>query len=114
MHAVDEHFDDGDTIIGCYHNTRGLWQIAYHPGKNAIYVPFHDQCLSMEAVNSNVTGYGRRTGVMRPGSDPNAYMGIARIDVATGEMRVIYSQPQPTNGSALATAGDLVFFGDLK
>ena len=105
---------DGDTILGCYHNTRGLWQIAYHPGKNSLYVPFHDQCLSMEAVNSNSTGYGRRTGVLRPGSDPNAYMGMAKIDVATGEMRVIYSQPQPTNGSALTTAGDLVFFGDLN
>ena len=41
-------------------------------------------------------------------------MGIAKIDVATGEMRVIYSQPQGTNGSALTTAGDLVFFGDLN
>ena len=105
---------DGDTILGCYHNTRGLWQIAYHPGKNSVYVPFHDQCLSMQAVNSNQTGYGRRTGVLRPGSDPNAYMGLAKIDVETGEMRVIYSQPQPTNGSALVTAGDLVFFGDLN
>jgi alcohol dehydrogenase (cytochrome c) len=105
---------DGDTIVGCYHNTRGLWQIAYHPGKNALYVPFHDQCLSMEAVNSSATGYGRRVGVLRPGADPNAYMGMARIDVATGEMRVIYSQAQGTNGSALTTAGDLVFFGDLN
>ncbi|MBI4887492.1 MAG: PQQ-binding-like beta-propeller repeat protein [Acidobacteria bacterium] len=105
---------DGDTITGCYHNTRGLWQIAYHPGKNALYVPFHDQCLSMEAVHSSTTGYGRRTGVFRPGSDPKKYMNIGRIDLATGEMRVIYSQPQPTNGSALVTAGDLVFFGDLN
>jgi len=105
---------DGDTILGCYHNTRGLWQIAYHPGKNSLYVPFHDQCLSMQAVNSSATGYGRRTGVLRPGADPKAYMGIAKIDVATGEMRVIYSQPQGTNGSALTTAGDLVFFGDLN
>ena len=105
---------DGDTIVGCYHNTRGLWQIAYHPGKNSLYVPFHDQCLSMEAVNSSTTGYGRRVGVLRPGADPKAYMGIAKIDVATGEMRVIYSQPQGTNGSALTTAGDLVFFGDLN
>ena len=24
---------DGDTILGCYHNTRGLWAIAYHPGR---------------------------------------------------------------------------------
>jgi alcohol dehydrogenase (cytochrome c) len=105
---------DGDTILGCYHNTRGLWQIAYHPGKNSLYVPFHDQCLSMEAVNSSGTGYGRRVGVLRPGADPKAYMGVAKIDVATGEMRVIYTQPQGTNGSALATAGDVVFFGDLN
>ena len=105
---------DGDTIIGCYHNTRGLWQIAYHPGRNALYVPFHDQCLTMTAVNGSASGYGRRTGVLRPGSDPKAYMGMARIDVATGEMKVIYSQAQGTNGSALVTAGDLVFFGDLN
>ena len=105
---------DGDTIIGCYHNTRSLWQIAYHPGKNALYVPFHDQCLTMEAVNDNPRGYGRRTGVLRPGGDPEAYMGMARIDVETGEMRVIYSQAQATNGSALTTASDLVFFGDLN
>ncbi len=105
---------DGDTILGCYHNTRGLWQIAYHPGKNSLYVPFHDQCLSMTAVNASASGFGRRTGVIRPGSDPKAYMGMAKIDVATGEMRVIYSQPQGTNGSALTTAGDLVFFGDLN
>ena len=105
---------DGDTIVGCYHNTRGLWQIAYDPDTNSVYVPFHDQCLSMEAAHSNPTGYGRRTGVMRPGSDPKAYMGVAKIDVATGEMRVIYSQPQPANGSALATAGGLLFFGDLN
>jgi glucose dehydrogenase len=68
----------------------------------------------MEAVNANTTGYGKRVGVLRPGADPNKYMGLAKIDVATGEMRVIYSQPQPTNGSALVTAGDLVFFGDLN
>lgn len=105
---------DGDLVLECYHNTRSLWQIAYHPGRNSIYVPFHDQCLSMEAVHKNGTGYGRRVGVPRPGSDPMKFMGLAKIDVATGQMRVIYSQPQPTNGSALATAGDLVFFGDLN
>ena len=105
---------DGDSVIGCFHNTRGLWQIAYHPGKNAIYVPFHDQCLTMEAANDSARGYGVRTGVLRPGADPNEYMGMARIDVATGEMRVIYSQAQATNGSALTTASDMVFFGDLN
>jgi PQQ-dependent dehydrogenase (methanol/ethanol family) len=106
--------NDRDRILGCYHNTRSLWQIAYHPGENSLYVPFHDQCLTMEAVHASALGSGLRTGVMRPGADPKAFMGMAKIDVATGEMRVIYSQPQPTNGSALATAGDLVFFGDLN
>ena len=105
---------DGDTILGCYHNTRSLWNVAYHPGKNSLYVPFHDQCLSMTANTASPYGYGPRFGVIRPGVDPDAYMGLAKIDLATGEMRVIYSQPQPTNGSALTTAGDLVFFGDLN
>jgi alcohol dehydrogenase (cytochrome c) len=103
---------DGDKVLGCYHNTRGLWSIAYHPGKNSIYVPFQDQCLSMTANLKSKTGWGPRTGVMRPGSDPNKYMNIAKINVATGEMKVLYSQPQASAGSALVTAGDLIFWGD--
>jgi alcohol dehydrogenase (cytochrome c) len=39
-------------------------------------------------------------------------MNLGKIDVATGEMRVLYSQPQASAGSALVTAGDLVFWGD--
>ena len=54
----------------------------------------------------------RATGIMRPGSDPKKYMNLGKIDVATGEMRVLYSQPQASSGSALVTAGDLVFWGD--
>jgi len=103
---------DGDHIIGCYHNTRGLWAIAYHPRKNALYVPFQDQCLSMTANTKTPVGWGPRAGIIRPGSDPQKYMNLARIDVATGELRVLYSQPQASSGSALVTAGDLVFWGD--
>ncbi len=106
--------NDGDKKIGCYHNTRGLWQISYHPGTNSVFVPFHDQCLSMEARNSTKSGFGPRAGILRPGGDIEKYMGVAKINVATGETTVIYSQPQPTNGSALTTAGDLMFFGDLN
>ena len=105
---------DGDKVLGCYHNTRGLWSIAYSPKHNSLYVPFHDQCLSMVADSKTKTGFGPRFGVMRPGSDPNKYMNLAKIDLATGEMKLLHSQPQPTNGSALVTAGDLVFLGDLN
>src|SRR6266571_3891528 len=103
---------DGDKILGCYHNTRGLWSIAYHPGRNSLYVPFQDQCLTMTANGKAKAGWGPRAGVIRPGSDPSKYMNLGKIDLATGELRVLYSQPQASVGSALVTAGDLVFWGD--
>lgn len=105
---------DGDKILGCYHNTRGLWSIAYNPKNNSLYVPFQDQCLSMTANLKTKAGWGPRSGVMRPGIDPKKFMNLAKINLSTGEMRVLYSQPQPANGSALATGGDLVFWGDLN
>jgi alcohol dehydrogenase (cytochrome c) len=112
---VDKLFKkDGDKILGCFHNTRGLWSIAYHPGKNSLYVPFQDQCLSMTANSKTKTGFGPRFGVMRPGIDPNKFMNLAKIDLATGEMKVLYSQAQPSQASALVTAGDLVFWGDAN
>jgi PQQ-dependent dehydrogenase (methanol/ethanol family) len=103
---------DGDSITGCYHNTRGLWSIAYHPGKNSLYVPFQDQCLTMTANARSKAGWGPRKGIIRPGSDPQKYMNIGKIDLSTGEMKVLYSQPQASSGSALVTAGDLMFWGD--
>jgi alcohol dehydrogenase (cytochrome c) len=105
---------DGDHIIGCYHNTRAIMQTAYDPQNNSLYVPFHDQCVSMTADVESPTGWGPRSGILRPGADPNKYMNIGKIDVSTGEMKVIYSQAAGSNGSALVTAGGLVFFGDLN
>ena len=105
---------NGDKILGCYHNTRGLWSIAYSPKNNSLYVPFQDQCLTMTANLTAKAGWGPRNGVMRPGSDPNKFMNLAKINLSTGEMRLLHSQPQPANGSALTTAGDLVFWGDLN
>jgi outer membrane protein assembly factor BamB len=58
------------------------------------------------------TGWGPRNGVPRPGSDPNKYMNLGKVDLVTGELHVLYSQPQPGAGSALTTAGGLVFWGD--
>ena len=112
---VDKLFKkDGQTVLGCYHNTRGLWSIAYHPKKNALYVPFQDQCLSMTSNAKAKLGWGPRVGVMRPGIDPNKFMNLAKIDLATGEMKVLYSQAQPSQASALVTDGDLVFWGDTN
>jgi alcohol dehydrogenase (cytochrome c) len=105
---------DGDRHLMCFHNTRSWWSTAYHPGKNSLYIPFNDACLDMTANMANPEGFGPRRGIPRPGIDPNAYLGIAKVDLSTGVMTRIYSQAAPGNGSALVTAGDLLFWGDLN
>jgi PQQ-dependent dehydrogenase (methanol/ethanol family) len=105
---------DGDKIYVCYFNTRSWWATAYNPKNNSLYIPYHDVCLEMAADNSKPLGFGRRRGVIRPGSDPSKYTSIAKVDLSTGKMENIYSQPAPGNGSALVTAGNLLFWGDLN
>jgi PQQ-dependent dehydrogenase (methanol/ethanol family) len=112
---VDDMFKkDGDKRLTCSYNTRSWWSTAYDPGRNALYVPFHDACLNMTANEKAATGAGPRFGVQRPGIDENAYVGIMKINLSTGEMTRIHSQPWPGNGSALVTGGDLLFWGDLN
>jgi alcohol dehydrogenase (cytochrome c) len=105
---------DGDQHIVCAYNTRSWWATSYDPGRNMLYVPFQDACLNMTANSKSQTGGGPRFGIQRPGIDQNAYVGIMKINLSTGEMFRIHSQPWPGNGSALATAGDLLFWGDLN
>ena len=52
--------------------------------------------------------------VPRPGSDPKALTGIAKINLSTGEMLRFDVGRAPGNGAMLATAGDLVFHGDMN
>ncbi len=60
-----------------------------------LYVPFQDACLNMTANNKSSTGGGPRFGIERPGIDENAYVGIMKINLSTGEMTRIHSQPFP-------------------
>ena len=105
--------EDGDRTIVCYHNTRSFWSTAYDPGRNALYIPFHDACLDMAANSASSTGFGPRNGILRPGTDPDEYASVAKVDLSTGRMERIYTQAEPGNGSALVTAGDLLFWGDM-
>jgi PQQ-dependent dehydrogenase (methanol/ethanol family) len=106
--------DETQKVLNCYHNTRSYWSTAYHPGKNALYIPYHDACLEMQASNANPLGMGPRRGIVRPGSDPKAFLTMAKVNLTTGKIDRIYSQPEPGNGSVLATGGDLIFWGDLN
>jgi alcohol dehydrogenase (cytochrome c) len=104
---------DGDRSITCFQNTRSWWATSFDPKTNSLYVPFQDACLDMTADNSKPLGFGPRKGVRREGVPEDQFEGIMKIDLSTGEMTRIHSQAAPGNGSALTTAGDLLFWGDL-
>ncbi len=103
---------DGDTVLSCYHNTRSYWPMAYHPERNAIYVAFHDYCLSMTADLSSPSGWTDREGQIRPGVDVDKAHALGKIDLSTGELTRLHESGVPGNGAVLATAGDLIFWGD--
>ena len=105
---------DGDRRIVCFENTKSYWPMAYHPGQNSLFIPFHDSCLDVTANITTSNGHGPRIAVPRPGIDPNAFAGIAKVNMATGRMQRIYSAPVSGNGAMLATAGGLLFWGDLN
>ena len=105
---------DGDESIGCFQNTRSYWATSYSPRTNSLYVPFHDACLNMQADTSKPLGFSKRVGLRRPGVAADKFAGIMKIDLSTGEMVRIASQAEPGNGSALTTAGDVLFWGDLN
>jgi alcohol dehydrogenase (cytochrome c) len=104
---------NGDKKLVCFGNTRGYWPMAYHPGTNSLYISYHDECEEHAVVQSSEEGDSIKT-VRRPGSDPNAFGGIAKVNMTSGQIQRFYQAPIGGNGAMLATAGDLIFWGDLN
>jgi alcohol dehydrogenase (cytochrome c) len=102
----------GTTKLVCYWNTRSFWPTAYSPKTNSLYVPYIDHCLTMTRAGLNGEPE-RRTSGLRPGADTAKLAGIAKIDLRTGEIHRIYEARLAGNGAMLATAGDLLFWGDI-
>jgi alcohol dehydrogenase (cytochrome c) len=102
-----------DRRLICYWNTRSYWPTAYHPGVNALFVPYVENCLDMTTAGPNGQPREQRGGKPRPGSDPNTWAGLMKVNMTTGEMKPIHVGRAPSNGAVLTTAGNLVFFGDL-
>jgi PQQ-dependent dehydrogenase (methanol/ethanol family) len=95
----------------CFFNTRSYWSQAYSPVTNSLYVPWVDTCLNMQTKDAGVRPV--RNGMAREGGNRDEFSGVSKINLATGKIDQIYKGPAPINGAMLATAGDLVFFGDL-
>jgi alcohol dehydrogenase (cytochrome c) len=102
----------GEQHVICYWNTRSYWPTAYHPGTNSLYVSYIDNCRDLTLAGP--AGRGGWHVVPRPGSDPNALTGLAKINLETGEILRFDVGRAPGNGAMLATAGDLVFHGDMN
>jgi alcohol dehydrogenase (cytochrome c) len=96
----------------CFWNQRNFWPTSYDPENNSLYIPYYDYCLSMTRSTPD-GGRERRTGLRRPGSDPEKFAGIAKIDMTTGKISRIYEGRVGGNGAMLTTAGGLLFWGDI-
>ena len=109
--------EPGQNHVLCYWNTRSYWPLAYHPGQNALYVPYVDNCLDMTSAAPAKDGKAatpeRRVGSRRSGTEIENFAGVAKVNMSTGEATMIYKGRAPGNGAMLATGGDLVFWGDL-
>ncbi len=102
----------GEHHVICYWNTRSYWPTAYDPQTNSLYVPYTDNCRDLTLSGPGVRGHW--SVVPRPGSDPDKFAGMAKINLSTGEQLRFDMGPAPSNGAVLATAGGLIFHGDMS
>jgi alcohol dehydrogenase (cytochrome c) len=102
----------GERHVICYWNTRSYWPTAYSPQTNALYTSYIDNCRDLTVAGPQ--GRGGWKVVPRPGADPHALTGLAKINLSTGEILRFDVGRAPGNGALLATAGNLVFHGDMS
>jgi alcohol dehydrogenase (cytochrome c) len=100
----------GERHVVCFQNTTSFWPGAYHPGTNSLYVPWVDTCLDMTA---GAPPERDERSTIANSKTPDELAGLAKIDMETGRIEHIYKGRAPGNGAVLATAGGLVFWGDL-
>lgn len=102
----------GEKHVVCYWNARSYWPTAYHPGTNSLYSSWIDNCREMTSAAPGQRASWRA--IPRPGSNPNAFTGLAKINLSTGEILRFDMGRAPGTAGLLATAGDLVFHGDMS
>lgn len=108
----------GDHHLVCFFNTRSYWPSAYSPVTNSMYVPYINNCLNMTAAapatETTPAQPQSRIGAPLPGTPPEELNGLAKVNMETGEITHWPTGPIPTTSSILATAGNLIFWGDIN
>ena len=90
----------------------GAWTGAYDPSANLIFVPTVEAC---QTISKGIAVYVK--GIPYYGGMPNmvdalagkSYGTISAIDVATGQVKWRYRDPQPMMAGAVSTAGGVIF-----
>ncbi|MDR2215035.1 MAG: PQQ-binding-like beta-propeller repeat protein [Nevskiaceae bacterium] len=104
--------------IVCFFNARSYWPGAYSPRTNSLYMPYINNCLNMTAASPATETMPAqpesRIGIPAPGMPLDELNGLAKINMETGEITHWVTGRIPTNSSILATAGDLIFWGDIN
>lgn len=105
--------ESGDQFVICGHNVKGWWSWSYSPMTGLLYVPINRSCLNQTVNERTVSGTGPRFSIPEPGREEDGDLTeVHAIDISTGRRVWRYSQRAPNAGSVLATAGNVVFFGD--
>ena len=101
----------GDRHVICFWNTRSYWPTAYSPDTNSLYASYTENCRDLTLASPGARGGW--SVVPRPGAKSDELTGLAKINLSTGEMLKFDVGRVPGNGAMLATAGGLVFHGDM-
>jgi alcohol dehydrogenase (cytochrome c) len=96
----------------CYFNTRSYWPTAYSPRTNSLYTSWYDACLDYQSERGEEPR--SRQQVFRDGANREAFTGMARINLETGQIDYFNEGTDPSIGATLTTAGGLVFNGDIN
>ena len=104
----------GQQFIICGHNVKGYWGWSYSPETNLLYIPFNRSCLNQTANDRAVNGASPRFSVPEPGREDGNLTEIWALNVSTGRVAWRFSTRSPNRGTVLATAGNVVFHGDLN
>ena len=105
----------GERHVVCGHNVKSWWSWSYSPLTNLLYIPINRSCLDQTANERTISGASPRFSIPEPGLETDGHLTEVRaIDMTTGREAWRFSQRAPNSGSTLATAGSVVFFGDLN
>jgi alcohol dehydrogenase (cytochrome c) len=104
------------------HNGGKNWEpSAYNPELGTLFIPTAEGCDSI--VNVEQKSFADQGGTVKPRErfaggntknlQPRRYGALKAVDPTTGEIKASVKMPYPNYGGVLATAGNLVFIGQL-